>query len=364
MDWNSWRGLLIIFSFLSAEALAVLDIIPGEDGCIPPAGATSCDPTPTPSPTPTATPTPTLAPTPTPTATPLPTPTPTATPLPTPTPISTCPSGYFPKPIDTAILLLESEKWRALVVSDRAKLEATAPVWVNSSHKVRAAVVRERGQASAPSFSVVGKSLERHQGRFFGTVKNGVVAIQDPLQFLPEPNVAEMPVRANNKVGIKNRNLTLQPGIYRKDIEIGGKSVVTLEPGIYVIEGQLEVKDNAELIGRDVMLFFPTQQKRLVMRLHSDKKITLSPPLTGPYRGIVVYQRRSERARMRMRGDGEYKISGLIYSHDGKLRIGEKAKGVMGSQLISRRLVVKRQAEASFDYDAELAPIGCYPNFR
>lgn len=369
MEWMRWRGWLCLIFFSSSLAVA----IDGEEGCIPVPGSTNCEPTPTPTATVTATPTPTATvtatptptssatPIPTPTATPTPTPTFPATPSPTPTPVSVCPPGFTPRPIDTGILLLEPERWRSLVVSDRAKVESTAPVWVNSRHAERAAVVRENGQASAPSFNVVGKAKERHHGRFYGPVKNGVSPVPDPLQFLPEPNLAEMTLRARNKVGIKNRNVTLQPGIYRNDIEIGGRAVVTLEPGVYVIEGQLEVEDEAELIGRDVMLFFPTQQKKKVLRLHTAKRVTLSPPTSGIYRGIVIYQRRTEPARMRIRDSGEMKISGMIYSADGKVRIGQRAKGVMASQLISRRLIVKRQASASFVYDPALAPIGCYP---
>jgi len=367
MEWM--QSIFFIAAFVSLDLFADT---PGEEGCIPGGtpGPGICEPSPTPFPsptqTPTPTPTPTATPSPTPTPTAIPSPTPTATPSPTvsPTPlpcagVGCCPPPYVPRPIDTGVLLLEPAHRRALVVAEHARFESTAPVWIDSSHR-RAAVCRERGEATAPSFHVVGNFFEGGRCRVFGKVTTRVAPIEDPLQFLPEPDQSSLPIRAVRKVQIRNKTLTLLPGIYRGGIEIDGRSHVTLEPGIYVIEGGLDVGNQTELVGREVMLYFPTNQRRIVLRLHSDRRVTLSPPTSGPYRGIVIYQRRGADGRLRIRRRGEMKISGMVYAASGRYRIAGHATGQMASQFIGRRLKIKRQSKAAFVFDRNLAPVGCY----
>ncbi len=337
--------LFLLLSLLSLEATADTD-----GGCIP--GSPNC-----------GSPTPTPFPTPSPSASPLPSPSPSVTPLPTPIVCAEgncCPPGYTPRPVDAGVLLLEPTHARAFVLKDRAKFESTAPVWINSTHE-RAAICEEHAEGSAPELHVSGTYREKNQCHFTGKVSTGDAPQEDPLRFLPAPNMSDSPVLSQSRVLIRNKTLTLHPGIYRSDIKIEGKSFVTLEPGIYSIDGRLEVEDESELRGQDVLLFFTTKTKRKVVDFHSKKPISLSAARSGLYAGIVMFQKREERARLRMGGcGGDIKILGMIYAPKAKLKVRGDAKAAVASQFIGRKLKVKDSARATFNYDPTLAPIGCY----
>ena len=86
--------------------------------------------------------------------------------------------------------------------------------------------------------------------------------------------------------------MTLQPGTY-SSITIGKNSTVTLNPGIYYINGSGGVSFNgsATLTGSGVMFYFTgTASINAVGGGNQGSNIQLSAPTSGPYAGILMYQ--------------------------------------------------------------------------
>jgi len=86
--------------------------------------------------------------------------------------------------------------------------------------------------------------------------------------------------------------MTLQPGTY-SSITIGKNSTVTLNPGIYYINGSGGVSFNgsATLTGSGVMFYFTgTASINTVGGGNQVSNIQLSAPTSGPYAGILMYQ--------------------------------------------------------------------------
>jgi len=65
----------------------------------------------------------------------------------------------------------------------------------------------------------------------------GVDPIDDPLAGLPTLPVSSMPVRSETRLVLNNTTQVLEPGVYKRGIELRNSSVALLEPGIYVLAG-------------------------------------------------------------------------------------------------------------------------------
>jgi hypothetical protein len=85
---------------------------------------------------------------------------------------------------------------------------------------------------------------------------------------------------------------TLQPGTY-SSITIGNNSTVTLNPGIYYIDGSGGVSFNgtATVQGTGVMFYFTNGATiNAIGGGNQVSNIQLSAPTTGSYAGILMYQ--------------------------------------------------------------------------
>jgi hypothetical protein len=117
---------------------------------------------------------------------------------------------------------------------------------------------------------------------------NGAPAASDPLSYLTPP-----PVQTPSYGSVTTSNTqTLSPGTY-SSITIGSNSIVTLNPGIYYINGSGGVQFNgsATVTGSGVMFYF-TGAASINANGGGNQvsNINLSAPTTGPYAGVLMYQ--------------------------------------------------------------------------
>jgi putative Flp pilus-assembly TadE/G-like protein len=117
-------------------------------------------------------------------------------------------------------------------------------------------------------------------------------ATSDPLGYLTPPPVQAPTFGMVTTAGTQ----TLQPGTY-SSITIGNNSTVTLNPGIYYIDGSGGVSSNgtATVQGTGVMLYFTNGASiDTVGSGNQVSNIQLSAPTTGSYAGILMYQDRAD----------------------------------------------------------------------
>jgi hypothetical protein len=116
----------------------------------------------------------------------------------------------------------------------------------------------------------------------------GTPATSDPLGYLTPPPVQNPSFGNVTTSGTQ----TLQPGTY-SSIAIGNNSTVTLNPGIYYINGSggVSFKGAATVQGTGVLLYFTDNASINTIGPGSQvSNIQLSASTTGSYAGILMYQ--------------------------------------------------------------------------
>jgi Flp pilus assembly protein TadG len=120
----------------------------------------------------------------------------------------------------------------------------------------------------------------------------GVGAESDPLAYIPAP--AYGPCTQNNftVTGVA----TIQPGVYCNGIKITGASVITVNPGQYVLVGGGLSVGGASVINGTGVSFYLTQDATHPygpVTIAGASSSSLIAPTTGPMAGILFFQDRT-----------------------------------------------------------------------
>jgi hypothetical protein len=144
----------------------------------------------------------------------------------------------------------------------------------------------------------------------------GQPLLPDPLAGLPEPNTAGMPVRS-----VPSSPVTLQPGIYPSGISITANRTVYLDPGIYVLRGNLAIGGGTRLVGDNVMIYMESGS----IQLAGNGGFDLSAPDSGTYAGVSVFQARGNTTSGAMVGTSDSGLEGIVYMPSAQLSISGNA---------------------------------------
>jgi hypothetical protein len=124
--------------------------------------------------------------------------------------------------------------------------------------------------------------------------------VVDPLAGMPPPSSAGLPTNPA-KVGT-----TYSPGIYTGTFSPDG----TLSPGVYILQNGLSLSGNSAVVGAGV-LFYITGGS---VNVSGNATINVSPPTTGTYSGISIWQAASDTTAFSISGNGgASSVGGLIY---------------------------------------------------
>lgn len=102
---------------------------------------------------------------------------------------------------------------------------------------------------------------------------------------------------------------TLNPGTYCGDVTIGNTASVTFNPGTYVFKGNLTINTSGTVSGSGVTLYMQSGTCSM-----TSGNITLSPPTSGTYKGVTIYQDRSNTNQCTLTAGSTQCISGVIYA--------------------------------------------------
>jgi hypothetical protein len=189
----------------------------------------------------------------------------------------------------------------------------SAPLYVNDSDP-KAVLVDAKTSVTAASFEFVG-GYERPE-QLMGPIHAGVMPTPDPLANIPAPNPGEYPVRSTEKVVVDKTPVTLEPGHYIDGIHVKGPGPLTLNPGIYVMNGGGFVVDTGTVTGLDVMIYNSAVAPRKpgVITIKKEASVTLRPPQTGVYAGISLFQGRTWDGKVVIEGNNNKNITGAVYA--------------------------------------------------
>jgi hypothetical protein len=192
----------------------------------------------------------------------------------------------------------------ALNISGTAKLTGSGcGVWVNSSSS-SAISLTGSGNISAPQ-------IEDHGNASIGggvspvpTITTGAAVVADPFLSVAAPTVSSTCGKSNQSY---STNTTIDPsidapsggtnvGVYCGGITVGGSAQVTMNPGVYIINGGgFNIGNSGKITGTGVTVFLTGQhgQTNAPMNLSGSSITSLTAPTGGPYQGILFYQDRS-----------------------------------------------------------------------
>ena len=127
----------------------------------------------------------------------------------------------------------------------------------------------------------------------------------DPLaDVVPPPYTLCLPVP-------NGKTYTLSPGTYC-DKSLSGN--ITLNPGVYILRGTtIKPGGNGSLTGHGVTIFL---MEGAQIYINANEKVTLSPPTSGPYAGITIFENRGDTSALTLNGGANSVISGFIYAPD------------------------------------------------
>lgn len=123
----------------------------------------------------------------------------------------------------------------------------------------------------------------------------------DPFASLPAP-AASNPCQNDNKS-------TLKPGTYCSGMNLSGN--VALDPGVYVVQGNLKINANANISGSGVTIFMSGSS---TVSINGNATLTLSAPTSGTYSGVLFYgDRTGTAAQSTFNGTATSLLTGAIY---------------------------------------------------
>jgi hypothetical protein len=187
----------------------------------------------------------------------------------------------------------------------------------------------------------------------------GTVPVPDPLRDLPEPNPLDYPLRTPPpNSGPSGSVITLQPGRYTSRLFYDGPRTIALQPGIYYLEQGIGLQGQVQLTGTEVMLFNAGSGSNNI-NLGGQGTWSLTPPTSGTYAGISIYQSRntaSQETTAILRGNGGSGVLGTIYTPTTKARLTGNGTQTLGSQFIARTLELDGQGNFTVNYAAQRAP--------
>jgi hypothetical protein len=134
--------------------------------------------------------------------------------------------------------------------------------------------------------------------------------------------------------------------VYISGISITGKGNVTLQPGIYYMQGGgFSSTGQGTLTGNQVMIFNHPLSNSDTINLAGQGATTLSPPTSGTYQGITLFQSRTttDQPTVSVTGTGTAPmyLSGTFYAPKALLAVsGNGTQDTIGAQYISDTLSI------------------------
>jgi hypothetical protein len=145
---------------------------------------------------------------------------------------------------------------------------------------------------------------------------------------------------------------TLRPGVYVGGIGIAGQATVTMLPGIYYMQGGgFSVSGPASVTGNGVMIYNAPVHNGDAVSITGQGAVTITPPTTGLYQGISIFQDRAASTPVKIAGHGDLSITGTFYAARASLNItGDGALNEIGSQYISYDLFLAGNGDITIDW--------------
>jgi hypothetical protein len=157
----------------------------------------------------------------------------------------------------------------------------------------------------AKSINIVG-GYRGFPNAYSPTPTTGVAPIDDPLAYIPEPTIPDDCAADPHFSGSAAH--ILSPGCYN-GLSLSGSGDLTLEPGLYIINGSISFSGARTVSGTGVT-FYTTG----ATDVSGGRVLMLSAPTSGTYNGLLFFQSRSDFRGMSFSGSTGSDVRGIIYA--------------------------------------------------
>jgi Flp pilus assembly protein TadG len=259
------------------------------------------------------------------------------------------------KPAMVGIHVLDLHQKASFNVTGESVTNVTggAAIIVNSDDPE--AAITNGGTVTADNMQVTGGTNSTGgKGGFFGDIETGTEPQPDPLRGIPQPRKSDYAVASNGPKHFSAGNHVLAPGVYNGGISITGKASVTLLPGIYYMDGGgFSFGGQGNLTANGVMIYTDPKQPSDSINITGSGggSVTLTPPTTGLYQGLTLFQNRNATNTVSISGNGGFYVTGTFYAANALINVNGGGAGQIGSQFISRFLELGGNGALNIDYN-------------
>jgi hypothetical protein len=258
-------------------------------------------------------------------------------------------------PFKNGILVLDLHMKSALNSHGNGVVNVSNSLVIVNSDNDEAAITTGTGSLAAPSFDITGGYTGTG---FTGTITTQTEPVPDPLRYLPPPDPTTMTVQSTHAMTIAAGVKVLHPGVYIGGIKILGTAKVTMQPGIYYMQGGgFHYMGSASLTGLEVMIYNDpvdaTAQDEGINGAGGGT-VMLSPPKTGLYQGISFFQARDADIDVIFAGNGKFNVTGTVYAAGALVRASGNGDASVGSQYISRALDLGGNGDLNINWSPDV----------
>jgi hypothetical protein len=254
--------------------------------------------------------------------------------------------GTYAPYSDDAVISLNSSAPAALSVTGTAKLTATATVQVDSSN-ISAGTATNMGNVTAPTIALTGNWTHDASGTMTGSIVTNGPSVADPLANLATPNTSTLTTQPSIPA---YGSYTMNPGIYNGGVTFGGGMNITMNPGIYYMNGGgFTVANGVTLTGTGVMIYISPGSG--AFSFQGGGVINLSAPTTGTYAGVIFYQDRSNTTPISIANGTTTNITGTFYAAGAAISFAGGAQlSQFGSQIIASTVNLSDNASVKVNW--------------
>lgn len=143
----------------------------------------------------------------------------------------------------------------------------------------------------------------------------GIAPGNDPLDYLTPPAFNPAACLTDPDPIVPT---TLAPGCYN-GLTIGGNIAVTLSPGMYIINGELNISGTPTITGTGITFYFPTPTAYL--NDNGGETWDITAPTAAPYDGVLFYEDPSDTNALTFNNGNNSILEGIIYAPSANVSI-------------------------------------------
>jgi hypothetical protein len=281
---------------------------------------------------------------------------------------------------DDAVIALNLNAASTLAITGRGDLNILGGLQVNSNSS-SAIVLSSKGRLIASQYNLVGSAAGivgslLNQGGTSPIINYGS-PVPDPLRYLPDPDPVQLglPLQGTNLQIRGSRVVNLYPGVYSGGITVSNRATVILHanadgtPGIYYMQGSrgFNISGSANVMTAlnetaGIMIYNDWQNSTDTITLASTGLLSLTPPSSGMYKGVAIFQKRGTLATpapvLTIAAATGANLTGTIYAAYANVHLsGQSSLNIAGGQIIADTLMVS--GNATVNIDPGLKPVAC-----